>query len=43
MERPITNLAIIGVEYASKSGVFFDNGDLWKIADSIRQELRRPE
>ncbi len=36
---PIGNPAILSLQYASKFGVAFDTGDLWKVADSIRAEL----
>lgn len=39
VRRPIANPAVIGLQYASKFGVAFDTGDLWKVADSIRTEL----
>ena len=37
---PITNPAVVGMHYASKFGVAFDTGDLWKVADSIRTQLK---
>lgn len=42
VRRPIANPAVVGLQYASKFGVAFDTGDLWKVADSIRTELTNP-
>lgn len=42
VRRPITNPTVIGLQYASKLGVAFDTGDLWKVADSIRNALTPP-
>lgn len=40
VRRPIANPAVVGLQYASKFGVAFDTGDLWKVADSIRTQLK---
>ena len=38
---PVTNPTPLGLQYASRLGVAFDTGDLWKVADSIRKRLEK--